>query len=215
MLITSLLIATASAVAYVTLQWTTTATVAANPKVCFFAWSAPTTKLNTFDYGVYIFPSIKTVDENITHGVWNWDTESHVTSVRWYSLTNSGNIANLNVTVHNSTSVQGNKITSGVTGNNGQMQLLNLPNNTLTFTQYGGASYSLVIGNTTQLVSSENQTITLTADQNNINTNNNYSIIAFAGMTIPFKSSFVTNRLKKKMQKRSETNEDSSEEVLS
>ena len=127
----------------------------------------------------------------------------------------NASLASANVTVYNSTSVQGNKITSGLTGNNGQVQLLNLPNNTLTFTQYGGASYSLVIGNTTQLVSSENQTITLTADQNNINTNNNYSIIAFAGMTIPFKSSFVTNRLKKKMQKRSETNEDSSEEVLS
>jgi len=124
-------------------------------------------------------------------------------------------LAGANVAVYNSTSVQGNKITSGVTGNNGQVQLLNLPNNNLTFTQYGGASYSLVIGNTTQLVSSENQTITLTADQNNVNTNNNYSIIAFAGMTIPFKSSFVTKRLKKKMQKRSETNEGSPEEVLS
>jgi hypothetical protein len=123
-------------------------------------------------------------------------------------------LAGANVTVYNSTSMQGNKIASGVTGNNGQVQLLNLPNNTLTFTQYGCASYSLVIGNTTQLVSSENQTITLTADQNNVNTNNNYSIIAFAGLTIPFKSSFVTKRLKKKMQKRSETNEGSSEEVL-
>ena len=111
-------------------------------------------------------------------------------------------LASANVTVYNSTSVQGNKITSGVTGNNGQVQLLNLPNNTLTFTQYGGASYSLVIGNTTQLVSSENQTITLTADQNSVNTNNNYSIIAFVGMTIPFKSSFITKRLKRKIYKK-------------
>jgi hypothetical protein len=107
-------------------------------------------------------------------------------------------LVSANVTVYNSTSVQGNKITSGVTGNNGQVQLLNLPNNTLTFTQYGGASYSLVIGNTTQLVSSENQTITLTANQNNVNTSNGYSIIAFAGMTIPLKGGFVTRRLKKK-----------------
>jgi len=93
-------------------------------------------------------------------------------------------LASANVTVYNSTSVQGNKITSGVTGNNGQVQLLNLPNNTLTFTQYGGASYSLVIGNTTRLVSSENQTITLTADQNNVNTNNSYSIIAFMNFSV-------------------------------
>ena len=102
LLITSLLIATVSAAAYVTLTWTTTATVVANPKVCFFWWSNGT-KVNTFDYAVNIFPSIKTIDENITHGVWNWDTQVHVTSMRWYSLTNSGNIANLNVTVYNST----------------------------------------------------------------------------------------------------------------
>ena len=103
LLITSLLIATVSATAYVTLQWTITATVAANPKVCFFAWSAPTTKLNTFDYAVNIFQSVKTIDENITHGVWDWDTVSHVVYMRWYSLETSANIANLNVTVYNST----------------------------------------------------------------------------------------------------------------
>ena len=107
-------------------------------------------------------------------------------------------LAGANVTVYNSTSVQGNKITSGVTGNNGQVQLLNLPNSTLTFTQYGGTSYSLVIGNITQQVSNENQTITLTADQNSVNTNNSYSIIAFIGMAIPLKGGFVTGRLKKK-----------------
>ena len=102
LLISSLLIATVSAVAYVTLTWTTTATVVANPKVCFFWWSNGT-KVNTFDYPVNIFPSVKTIDENITHGVWNWDTQAHVTSMRWVSLTNSGNIAKLNVTVYNST----------------------------------------------------------------------------------------------------------------
>jgi len=109
-------------------------------------------------------------------------------------------LASANVTVYNSTSVQGNKITSGVTGNNGQVQLLNLPNNTLTFTQYGGASYSLVIGNTTRLVSSENQTFTLTANQNNISTNSYYSIIAFIGVAIPLKGGFATKWLKKKRQ---------------
>jgi hypothetical protein len=97
-----MLIATVSAVAYVTLPWTNTATVAANPKVCFVKWSDGS-KQNTFDYAVNIFPSIKTIDQNITHGVWNWDTQAHVTSMRWVSLTNSGNIAKLNVTVYNST----------------------------------------------------------------------------------------------------------------
>jgi len=107
-------------------------------------------------------------------------------------------LASANVTVFNATSVEGNKITSGTTGDNGQAQLLNLPNNTLTFTQYGGASYSLLIGNATELVSSENQFVTLTSDQNNVNTNNYYSIIAVVGMTIPLKGGFVTRRLKKK-----------------
>jgi hypothetical protein len=95
--------------------------------------------------------------------------------------TQNAYLTSANATVFNSTSVQGNKIISGITGNNGQVQLLNLPNNTLTFTQYGGASFSLVIGNTTQLISSENQAITLTANQNTISTNNNCSIIAFTG----------------------------------
>jgi hypothetical protein len=88
LLMSSLLIATASAVAYVTLQWTTTATKQDYPKVCFVQWSAPTTKLNTFDYAVNIFPSVKTVDENITHGIWNWDSSSHSVSMRISSITN-------------------------------------------------------------------------------------------------------------------------------
>jgi len=63
---------------------------------------------------------------------------------------------------------------------------------------HGGSSYTMVIGNITQQVSNENQTITLTADQNSVNTNNSYSIIAFAGVTIPLKGGFATGRLKKK-----------------
>jgi hypothetical protein len=90
-------------------------------------------------------------------------------------------LCNANVTVLNSTSEEVNKIKSGITNGNGQVVLTNLPNNTLTFTRYGGLSYSIVIGNSTQLVSSENQNFTITADQNYVNTNNSYSIIAFAG----------------------------------
>jgi hypothetical protein len=75
------------AVAYVTLQWTSTASVVANPKVCFVQWS-DSSKQNSFDYAVNIFPSIKTVDENITHGIWNWDSSTHTVSMRIYSITN-------------------------------------------------------------------------------------------------------------------------------
>jgi len=91
------------AVAYVALQLTSTASVQNNPKVCFIKWSDGS-KANTFDYAVNIFPSITTVDANITYGVWNWDTATHTTSMRWYSLTNSGNIASLGLKVYNSTS---------------------------------------------------------------------------------------------------------------
>lgn len=100
LLISSVLIATASALAYVTLQWTTTATVGANPKVCFGMWNSDE-KLNTFSYSVTIFPSITTVDENITHYLYNWDSSAHKVSIRWASLSNPENIAGLNLTIYN------------------------------------------------------------------------------------------------------------------
>jgi len=90
------------AVSYVVLQWTATATVSDNPKVCFINWSNGQ-KANTFSYAVSIFPNIKTIDENITYGIWNWDTVSHTVYLRWSSLTNSGNIARLYIKVHNGT----------------------------------------------------------------------------------------------------------------
>lgn len=96
-------------------------------------------------------------------------------------------LVSANVTVFNASSTSGNKIKSGITGSNGQVSFTNLPNNTLVFTQYAGSSYTIVIGNTTQTVSSENQSITLTANQNYVSTSNPYSIIAFLGLIIPLK----------------------------
>jgi hypothetical protein len=101
LLMSSLLIATASAVAYVTLQWTATATVAANPKACFIKWSDGT-KANTFTYGVNIFPNVKTVDENITYGIWNDDASTRTVYFRLASEnTNTTDITSLNFTVYN------------------------------------------------------------------------------------------------------------------
>jgi len=114
----------------------------------------------------------------------------------------SAYLVGVNVTVFNSTSAEANKIATGITGSNGIVELLNLPNYTLTFTQYGGSSYTIVIGNITQLVSNEDQTFTITANKNYVSTSNDYSIIAFVGMAIPFKSSFVTKRLKRKIYKK-------------
>jgi hypothetical protein len=123
-------------------------------------------------------------------------------TVKMVEAQQSAYLVGVNVTVFNSTSAEANKIATGITGSNGIVELMNLPNYTLTFTQYGGSSYTVVIGNTTRLVSNENQTFTITANKNYVSTSNDYSIIAFVGMTIPFKSSFITKRLKKKMQKR-------------
>ena len=103
LLISSLLIATASAAAYVTLQWTTTATVAVNPKACFIKWDGGT-KANTFDYSVNIFPNVKTVDEDITYGVWNNDTAMRNVYFRLSAEnTNSTDVTSLNYTIYNST----------------------------------------------------------------------------------------------------------------
>jgi len=93
---------TVAAVAYVVLQYSMSATVVANPKVAFINWGTGALA-NTFSYSVNIFPSITTVDQNITYGIENWDTTTHTVSMSWNSLTNPSNIASLNMTVYNST----------------------------------------------------------------------------------------------------------------
>jgi len=100
----AILVTSVAAAAYVVLSATMTATVVTNPKVSFFSW--PSTKLNTFAYSVNIFPSIKTVDENLTYGIWNWDTGVHQTGLRVSSITNQvANIASFLVKVSNATTV--------------------------------------------------------------------------------------------------------------
>jgi len=105
LLLLTLAIGTVAAVAYVVLTWTQTATVVANPKVSFFTWVGGA-KANTLSYSVNIFPSIKTVDENLTSGIWNWDTVGHRTGLRVYSITNQAqNIGSFLVKVSNATNV--------------------------------------------------------------------------------------------------------------
>jgi len=106
LLITSLLIATVSAAAYVALQWNVNTTVVANPELCFIEWSDGS-KANTFTYSVNIFPNIKTIDENITYGVWNWNTT--VTKTGYMRLastnTNTTDVTSINVTITNGTQI--------------------------------------------------------------------------------------------------------------
>jgi hypothetical protein len=109
-------------------------------------------------------------------------------------------LSNVNVTVYNSTNY---KIKSGISNNNGQVSLSNLPNNTLTFTQYGGNSYTLVIGNTTEPIGYDDYAFTVICNQNYVGTISNYSILVWVGgIVIPLEGSFVTKRLKRKMYKK-------------
>jgi hypothetical protein len=107
LLISSLLIATVSAAAYVTLQWTVNMTIVANPGMCFVSWSDGTTKANNFSYSVNIFPNIKTIDENITYGVWNWNTTATKTGYMRLASTNTNttDVISINVTITNNTQI--------------------------------------------------------------------------------------------------------------
>lgn len=86
------------AVAYAVLQFTLSATVVANPKVCFIK-CADSTKANSFSQSFNIFPTINTIDENATYGIWNWDTAAHTTSLRISGITNSANIQTITIYV--------------------------------------------------------------------------------------------------------------------
>ncbi len=89
----------------------------------------------------------------------------------------SAYLVGANVTVFNSTSTPANKMATGIAGSNGLLNFSNLPNGTLTFTQYAGASYTLVIGNETRQVSNEDLTLTLIANRNGITINTGYYLM--------------------------------------
>lgn len=107
-------VASVSAAAYVVLNWTTTATVVANPKVCFIKWQDGS-KANTFSYSVNVFPNVVTIDENITYGLQNWDGSAHdvyfrlasentnTTDISWmyYKVYNGGTLFSKNETDFN------------------------------------------------------------------------------------------------------------------
>ena len=93
-----------AAIAYVLMTGNISATVLANPKVCFYNWSLQS-KSNSFSYSVDIFPLITTIDTNMTYGIWDWDTATHTVSMSWQSLSSPSNIASLGLKVYNATSI--------------------------------------------------------------------------------------------------------------
>jgi len=103
LLLLATIVTSVAAVAYVVLQATINATVVANPKVCFLEY--PNTRRNTFTYAVNIFPGVKTVDENMTHGIYNFDTPPHTVGLRVSAISNSGNIASWTLKVSNASDI--------------------------------------------------------------------------------------------------------------
>lgn len=99
LLLLTVIIGSVAAVAYVVLRFTVTSTVQANPKVCFYEW-ATATKKNNFNYAFNIFPALKTIEENATHGIYSWDTVSHTCYLRISGITNSANIQTAYIKVY-------------------------------------------------------------------------------------------------------------------
>jgi len=129
----ALMIGSVAAIAYVVLQFAATVTVVANPKVAFVEW-ATNSKKNTFNYAVNVFPSIKTIDENITNGVWNWDTVAHTSYLRVQGITNPSNVQVVYLKVYNGTTT-----VVTVTWNSGET----LPQSWTTFTAAANSKYTI------------------------------------------------------------------------
>jgi len=132
LLLLALTVGTAAAAVYVILQFTTTVTVKANPAVCFYEW-ATVTKKNSFSETFNIFPSVKTVDDNATHGIYNWQTSGRVAYLRIFSITNSGNVQRVYMKVVGTT--------VEITWNSGDA----LPTSWTSFTAAAGTKYTIWI----------------------------------------------------------------------
>jgi hypothetical protein len=78
-----------------------------------------------------------------------------------------GIISGANVTAYNNTGTSNGKIKSGITvDTTGQVTLTNVPNATLRFIMYAKSDYSIIIANTTQLISSDGYSFNIVANQN-------------------------------------------------
>jgi hypothetical protein len=97
-----IVISSALATMYVTLQFTITTPVQQYPKVTFWEWSTAQKK-NAFGYSMNIFANIKTIDENITCSIFNDDSVQHQCYLRLSSIINPSNIAKISITIYNST----------------------------------------------------------------------------------------------------------------
>lgn len=99
LLLLVLAVGTVAATVYVVLTWTMTLTVVDYPRANFYEWSGAT-RTNTFDEAFNIFPDVKTIQDNATHGVYS--TSPGPCSMHIASMVNDTNIAEVYVKVFNS-----------------------------------------------------------------------------------------------------------------
>ena len=78
-----------------------------------------------------------------------------------------GVLQSANVTAYNSTQYgPSSRIATGLTDANGRVSLQDVPNGTLFFTSYAKSDYSILISESSQMVSTNGQSISFIADQN-------------------------------------------------
>ena len=152
-----LLIIIGLVVAYVALRFIITSTVQAYPKVTFWQWST-SQKKNTFDHPLNIFAGLKTIDENVTHGIFNDDSTQHQCYLRVTSVTNSANIAGLNITIYDNT----NRIFTKE-----WIQLGTLPTMWESFTVAGNTKYAIWLEITATTSPSESSIFEIEIKENN------------------------------------------------
>jgi len=68
------------------------------PRVAFIRW-ADGVRVTAFDYSINVSPSVKIPNENITHGIWNWDKTNHTVYVRISNIINITYIQNVTMYV--------------------------------------------------------------------------------------------------------------------
>ena len=110
-------------------------TIIPNPKVSFIRW-ADGVRVGTFDYSVDVAPNVKITNENVTHGVWNWDTVNHTAHLRISNITNPAYIQNVTIYVK-----LGNETIATVVWNNSE----SLPTSWVSFSVNASTKYAISI----------------------------------------------------------------------
>jgi hypothetical protein len=127
-------------------------TIIPNPKVSFIRW-ADAARVSAFDYSVDVAPSVKITNENVTHGVWNWDTANRTAYLSISNITNSAFIQNVTIYVK-----LGNETIATVVWNSSD----SLPTSWVSFSVNASTKYAISIEIATTPDAVEGQTSVVT-----------------------------------------------------